>query len=128
MTAATASTGCSQPNRPASNWQKPIQNQPPKSHNPCAEPLVAATVDIPLAKGAVIIGFFALLHGHAHGSEIPETVGGVEYLAGFALATAVLHGAGIGLCLLSGQRFRGVVRLAGAAIAAAGFGLMVDAV
>lgn len=90
--------------------------------------LVAAAVDLPVAIGAVIIGFFALFHGHAHGTEITETAGGHEYLAGFALATALLHGAGIGLGLLSGRRFRGLVQLAGAATAAAGLGLIVGAV
>ena len=39
---------------------------------------------------------FALFHGHAHGSEVAETLNGVEYMAGFALATAALHLAGIG--------------------------------
>lgn len=37
---------------------------------------IVAAVDVPLAAGAVIIGFFALFHGHAHGTEIPETAGG----------------------------------------------------
>lgn len=90
--------------------------------------LIAAAVDLPVAAGAVIIGFFALFHGHAHGTEIPETAGGLEYLAGFAFATALLHGIGIGLGLLPGRRFRGLVRLAGAATAVAGLGLMVGAV
>ncbi|MER9560414.1 HupE/UreJ family protein, partial [Mesorhizobium sp. M0323] len=71
--------------------------------------LIAAAVDLPVAAGAIIIGFFAFFHGHAHGTEIPETVGGFEYVTGFVLATALLHGAGIGLGLLQGQRFRGLV-------------------
>ena len=53
--------------------------------------LVALAVDIPVSAGAAIIGAFALLHGHAHGSEVAETFNGVEYMAGFALATAALH-------------------------------------
>lgn len=32
-----ASTGCSQPDKPALKWRAPIQNQIPKSHNLCAE-------------------------------------------------------------------------------------------
>ncbi|MER9587065.1 HupE/UreJ family protein, partial [Mesorhizobium sp. M0276] len=90
--------------------------------------LVAAAVDLPVTAGAIIIGFFAFFHGHAHGTEIPETARGFEYVTGFVLATALLHGAGIGLGLLPGRRFRGLVRLAGAATAAAGLGLMVGAV
>jgi urease accessory protein len=86
--------------------------------------LVALAADLPVAAGAAIIGVFALFHGHAHGAEIPETAGGLEYLAGFALATALLHAAGIGAGLLLGSRFRGVVRLAGAATAAAGLAMI----
>ncbi|MER9390243.1 HupE/UreJ family protein [Mesorhizobium sp. M0435] len=87
--------------------------------------LIAAAADLPVAAGAAIIGLFAFFHGHAHGTEIPETAGGLEYLAGFVVTTALLHGAGIGLGLLRGKRFRGLVRLVGAATAVAGLGLMV---
>jgi urease accessory protein len=90
--------------------------------------LVALAADLPVAAGAAIIGVFALFHGHAHGAEIPETAGGLEYLAGFAIATALLHGAGIGAGLLVGAHSRGLVRLAGAATAALGLGLIVGAV
>jgi len=86
--------------------------------------LVAAAADLPVAVGAAIIGTFALLHGHAHGTEIPETAGGIEYAAGFALATASLHLAGIAAGLTFGTRFRTAVRLAGAACALVGVGLL----
>ncbi|TIM04508.1 HupE/UreJ family protein [Mesorhizobium sp.] len=89
--------------------------------------LIAAAVDLPVAAGAIMIGFFAFFHGHAHGTEILETAGGLEYVTGIVLATACLHGAGLGLGLLPGQRFRGIVRLAGAATAATGLGLMLGA-
>ncbi|RWP38895.1 HupE/UreJ family protein [Mesorhizobium sp.] len=81
--------------------------------------LIAAAVDLPVAAGVITIGFFAFFHGHAHGTETPENAGGLEYITGFVLATALLHAAGIGFGLLSGQRVRGLVRLAGARIAAA---------
>lgn len=86
--------------------------------------MVALAADLPVAAGAVVIGFFALFHGHAHGAEIPETAAGLDYLAGFALATALLHGVGAGAGLLVGARFRGIARLAGAATAATGLGLI----
>ncbi|ESW70565.1 protein hupE [Mesorhizobium sp. LSJC285A00] len=70
--------------------------------------LIAAAVDLPVATGAGIIGLFAVFHGHAHGTEIPETAGGLEYLAGFALATALLHGAGIGLGCCRASVFAGL--------------------
>ena len=86
--------------------------------------LVALAVDLPVGTGAAIIGLFALFHGHAHGTEVPETASGIEYMAGFALATALLHAAGIGAVVLLGVRFRAVVRIAGAACAAVGVGLI----
>ncbi|MBN9243704.1 MAG: HupE/UreJ family protein [Mesorhizobium sp.] len=85
--------------------------------------LVALAVDVPVWAGALVIGLFALLHGHAHGTEVPETAAGLEYMAGFALATALLHGVGIAAGLGFGQRFRGLARAAGAACAALGVGL-----
>src|SRR5664279_4465319 len=53
--------------------------------------LVALAVDLPVWAGATIVAVFALLHGHAHGTEVVETVSGAEYVAGFALATVTLH-------------------------------------
>src|SRR5262249_37285831 len=61
--------------------------------------LVMFAVDLPVAAGATIIGAFAFLHGHAHGSEVPGTVNGVTYMAGLGLATAALLGLGIELAL-----------------------------
>jgi urease accessory protein len=85
--------------------------------------LVAAAADLPVAVGAAIIGAFALLHGHAHGTEVPESASGIEYMAGFAIATAALHATGIGAALSFGLRFRNLVRIAGAACALVGVGL-----
>jgi urease accessory protein len=90
--------------------------------------LVALAVDLPVIAGVAVIGLFALFHGHAHGVEIPGTAGGLGYLAGFAVATALLHAAGIGAGLLVGARFRRGVRLAGAATAAIGLGLIAGAI
>ncbi|WP_292634198.1 HupE/UreJ family protein, partial [Mesorhizobium sp.] len=54
--------------------------------------LVALAIDLPVSAGVAIIGLFALFHGHAHGAEVPENAAGLEYMAGFAAATALLHG------------------------------------
>lgn len=86
--------------------------------------LVALAVDLPVSAGAAIIGLFALFHGHAHGTEVPENAGGLEYMAGFAAATALLHATGIGAGLGLGMRLRGFARAAGAACAAVGVGLV----
>jgi urease accessory protein len=86
--------------------------------------LVALAVDLPFSAGVAIIGLFALFHGHAHGTEVPENAGGLEYMAGFAVATAALHATGIAAGLGLGIRFRGLARAAGAACAAIGIGLV----
>ncbi|MFB9978083.1 HupE/UreJ family protein [Mesorhizobium kowhaii] len=86
--------------------------------------LVAMAVDLPVSAGVAIIGLFALFHGHAHGTEVPENAGGLEYMAGFAMATALLHATGIAAGFGLGIRFRGVARAAGAACAAVGVGLV----
>ena len=83
--------------------------------------LVALAVDVPVAVGAALIGVFALLHGHAHGTDVAENLGGVEYMAGFALATATLHAAGLGLAVMTR---RPLVRIAGAACAVLGLALV----
>ena len=77
--------------------------------------LVALAVDLPVAVGAAIVGVFAVFHGHAHGSEVAENVGGIEYMAGFALATATLHLTGIALALAASRaHLRPAIRVAGA--------------
>lgn len=60
-------------------------------------------VAMPVAVAMGLVAFFAVFHGYAHGAEMPETMSGLAYGAGFVAATAVLHGIGIGLGLLIGQ-------------------------
>jgi len=70
-----------------------------------------------------LIGFFALFHGHAHGTEMPDTVSGLTYAIGFLLGTALLHviGFGLGTELKYMQRIeRPVVRMTGLITAAIG--------
>ena len=86
--------------------------------------LVALAVDLPVWLGAAVVGVFALLHGHAHGSEVAENIGGIEYMAGFALATATLHLTGIGFALtMQRAHMRPVIRVAGAVCVAVGVAL-----
>lgn len=77
--------------------------------------LVALAVDLPVSVGAGILALFALFHGHVHGTEVAGTLSGVEYMAGFALATAALHLAGIGYALtMTHFSLRTAVRVVGA--------------
>jgi urease accessory protein len=49
---------------------------------------------------AILVGFFAIFHGHAHGSELPPGANGLLYSIGFVIATGALHAAGIGMGLV----------------------------
>lgn len=60
---------------------------------------VALAFRLPLAVPAALVALFAVFHGVAHGHEMPAAASGLLYSAGFVLATALLHLAGIGLGL-----------------------------
>lgn len=83
----------------------------------------------PLALAAALVGFFAIFHGHAHGTELPPGQSGLLYSLGFVMATGCLHGLGISIGLMNrwnwGQR---ALRAAGAVIAAAGVFFMWKAI
>jgi urease accessory protein len=49
----------------------------------------------PVAMAMALVGFFAVFHGYAHGLEMPADVSGFEFGAGFVVATALLHIAGL---------------------------------
>ena len=87
--------------------------------------VVALAVDLPVAAGAAIVAVFALLHGHAHGTEVAETMSGAEYMAGFALATATLHLIGVGFAqTMQRAQLRPLIRIAGVACVLIGVGLL----
>jgi urease accessory protein len=65
---------------------------------------------MPVAVAMGLVAFFAVFHGYAHGAEMPETMSGLAYGAGFVAATALLHGVGIALGLIIGQFGRSNVR------------------
>ncbi len=101
---------------------------------PFVEPVIAASVvvlgllafvalQVPTYVGMATVGFFALFHGYAHGGELGEA-GALPFMAGFALATAILHGIGVAIGL-GAARFGGafVTRLAGGLTALRGLWL-----
>jgi urease accessory protein len=70
---------------------------------------------------AGVVGFFAIFHGHAHGTELPAGANGLTYSLGFVAATGALHACGIGIGVI--QRWspgQVALRAAGAGVAAAG--------
>ena len=90
--------------------------------------VVALRLNMPIAAAMGFVGFFAIFHGYAHGAEMPDTVSGFSYGAGFVLATALLHACGIGLGLRLGTpadvRVRRIAQVAGTAMAFAGIGIL----
>jgi urease accessory protein len=75
----------------------------------------------PLPVAAVIVGAFAIFHGHAHGSEMPAASDAVSYALGFVIATGLLHLGGILFgSLARSDAGRAAVRAAGGLIAVAG--------
>lgn len=83
----------------------------------------------PLWVAAVIVGAFAIFHGHAHGTELPDAANPLVFSVGFVLATGLLHLCGILLSLLSHWRSgQALVRAGGAIIALAGAMFLLRAV
>ena len=83
--------------------------------------MVALAAQPPLWIAAVLVGAFAIFHGHAHGAELPPGADAVAYSVGFVVATGLLHLCGIAFGLLARwPADRIAVRAAGGAIALAG--------
>ena len=61
---------------------------------------VALAARPPLWIAAVIVGIFAIFHGHAHGTELPQAANPLAYSVGFVLSTGLLHLSGIAFGLL----------------------------
>jgi len=57
--------------------------------------MVLGEVKPKLIIAAIMVGVFAIFHGHAHGTELPPGQSGLLYSMGFVIATGVLHGIGI---------------------------------
>lgn len=84
---------------------------------------VAVTLELrpKLVLAAALVGFFAIFHGHAHGTELPPNESGLLYSMGFVLATGCLHGVGIALGTVHRWNWgKAAVRIAGAAVALVG--------
>jgi urease accessory protein len=90
--------------------------------------VVASAANLPFWIGAALISACALFHGHAHGAEMPETVGRLGYIAGFVITTAALHLAGIGITLYSSRRrLVPLIQATGAACAMIGVAMGIGA-
>ena len=90
--------------------------------------MVAFAARPPLWVAALLVGAFAIFHGHAHGTELPGAANPLAYGIGFVVATGLLHLTGIAFGLLVrwpvGER---AVRAGGGLIACAGLYFLVGA-
>ena len=87
--------------------------------------LIARLARLPLTAALPLVATFALFHGHAHHAEMGAGPA-LAYTLGFALATAALHLAGLGLArqLPHTRAGRLALRVGGGAIAGAGVVLL----
>lgn len=88
---------------------------------------IATEKKLPSMVAMVFVGFFAIFHGYAHGSEMPYLVEPAFYACGFVVGTASIHIAGVLIGLVA-EKFRHgkqSLRYLGAAIAGIGFHLMI---
>jgi urease accessory protein len=76
----------------------------------------------PLPVVMAIVAFFAIFHGYAHGTELPNGESALLYSFGFVFTTGLLHLVGITIGLIHRWSWgRGALRLGGSAVSLAGF-------
>jgi urease accessory protein len=84
---------------------------------------VAVMLEIrpPVVFAAILVGIFAIFHGHAHGTELPPGHSALLYSMGFVIATGCLHALGIGIGTVHRWRWgQKLLRAAGAVVAVGG--------
>jgi urease accessory protein len=82
---------------------------------------VAFEVRASLVVTAVLVGVFAIFHGHAHGTELPPGQSALLYSMGFVIATGCLHAVGIGIGVVHRWTWgRYLLRAAGVVVAMGG--------
>jgi len=90
--------------------------------------MVLFNVRMPLWAALIPISFFAIFHGHAHGTEMPKLSVPLMYAAGFVLSTGLLHLSGIAIGgLWKWPIGQWIVRGSGAVIALLGGSFLVSA-
>lgn len=78
-------------------------------------------VRLQLWLAAVMVGFFAIFHGYAHGAELPPGGNGLLYSIGFVVTTGLLHATGIAIGVIHRwSAGRMALRAAGGGVALAG--------
>jgi len=90
---------------------------------------LAADRNLPVVVSMIFVGFFAVFHGHAHGTEMPLIASPFLYALGFVIGTAGIHVAGVLVGLIATRLPKGtkILRYSGAGIAGIGFHILVGA-
>ena len=79
----------------------------------------------PMWIAAAIVGAFAIFHGHAHGTELPNAINPLIYSLGFVIGTGLLHLSGIAIGELKRLPWGDwIVRAGGAVIALVGLAFL----
>jgi urease accessory protein len=74
---------------------------------------------------ALVVGVFAVFHGHAHGTELPAGQSGLLYSIGFVVSTGLLHATGIAIGLVyRWSAGKLALRAAGIVVAVAGLAFL----
>lgn len=75
---------------------------------------------------SVCCALFGMLHGNAHGLELPASASAISYISGFTLATIALHLAGCAVARIGVSKWQAIaLKTSGVAIAGAGlFGML----
>jgi urease accessory protein len=90
--------------------------------------MVLSEARLKIQLAMAIVAFFAIFHGHAHGTELPAGQSGLLYSIGFVAATGCLHGMGIAIGLVHRwQVGRLALRGAGSFVCASGIYYVVRA-
>jgi urease accessory protein len=83
--------------------------------------LVLGGIRLSLIAAVLVVAFFAVFHGHAHGTELEPGQNAMLYSLGFVIATGLLHAVGIGIGLIQRWDFgRTLLRGAGGLVLAGG--------
>jgi len=89
--------------------------------------LIALSLQLPAMLSVAITALFGLLHGYAHGLELPQSAAPAEYALGFLFATATLHLSGIAVGVTTHKRYPLLAKMLGVAITASGAYLFASA-
>jgi hypothetical protein len=102
---------------------------PPTVEAPLCVVVLPEAAAVPGRHAAILVGAFAVFHGHAHGAELPVGADAIAYSMGFVVATGMLHASGIAFGGLSHwPTGRVAVRVVGAVIALIGVAYLVRSI